>query len=178
VCWDTIGAFDDMLLIVKMLDEATNIELQHCLLDLIELLSAEESNLHQLLDKTFVGSIIKYASLAHLNPDQIGNVLARLTSNVLAIKSGEDSGPMTSQRPPPKQGNGHGEDSQKDPAQRPRSLWIPDDFACPRVWFVAPSMPSSLGALPPVQSRRGPFRVSEIMEMLDRSVLQTRLGPI
>ena len=177
VCWDTIGAFDDMLLIVKMLDEATNIELQHCLLDLIELLSAEESNLHQLLDKTFVASIIKYASLAHLNPDQIGNVLARLTSNVLAIKSGEDSGPMTSQRPPPKQGNGQGEDSQKDPAQRPRSLWIPDDFACPRVWFVAPSMPSSLGALPPVQSRRGPFRVSEIMEMLDRSVLLTHLGP-
>ena len=174
VCWDSIGAFDDMLLIVKMLDEATNIELQHCLLDLIELLSAEESNLHQLLDKTFVASIIKYASLAHLNPDQIGNVLARLTSNVLTIKCGEVSGPPGSQGTSPKQSNvqGQGEGSQKDPAQRPRSLWIPDDFACPRVWFVAPSMSSSLGALPPVQSRRGPFRVSEIMEMLDRLVQQ------
>ena len=36
-----------------------------------------ELNVLQLLDKGFVDLIIKYASLAHVNPDQIGNALAR-----------------------------------------------------------------------------------------------------
>ena len=37
----------------------------------------------------FVCSLLcRYASLAHLNPDQIGNVLARATTNVLMIKNG------------------------------------------------------------------------------------------
>ena len=59
VCHDVIGGFDDMLLIVKLLDEALNMELQHCLIDLLELLSSDHSNLLQLLDKSFVDSIIK-----------------------------------------------------------------------------------------------------------------------
>ena len=59
VCHDIIGGFDDMLLIVKLLDEALNMELQHCLIDLLELLSSDHSNLLQLLDKSFVDSIIK-----------------------------------------------------------------------------------------------------------------------
>jgi hypothetical protein len=140
---------------MKLLDEASNIELQHCLLDLLELLSAEESNLHQLLDKSFVGSMIKSASLAHLNPDQIGNVLARLTSTVLLLKTGQKSSEIAPTR------------AVNDP-KRPWSLWIPDDYACPRVWFVAPFEQSGLGSLPPVQLQRGPFRVSEIMDMLER----------
>ena len=48
-----------MLLIVKLLDEALNMELQHCLIDLLELLSSDHSNMLQLLDKSFVDSIIK-----------------------------------------------------------------------------------------------------------------------
>ena len=59
VCHDVIGGFDDMLLIVKLLDEALNMELQHCLIDLLELLSSDHSNMLQLLDKSFVDSIIK-----------------------------------------------------------------------------------------------------------------------
>ena len=61
----------------------------------MELLSLEESNLQQLLDKEFVNRIIKYASLAHLNPDQIGNVLARATSNVLMLKDASDASPSS-----------------------------------------------------------------------------------
>ena len=161
VCWDYIGSFDDMLLIVKILDEAENMELQHCLLDLIELLSSEESNLNQLLDKQFLASLIKYASLAHLNPDQIGNVLARLTNNVLMLKESEEKeiqGVRGSSPVPARQ---------SDP-KRPRTLWIPDDISCPRVWFTAPNVPSSLGSLPPVESQKGPYRVSELMDMLTR----------
>ena len=164
VCWDYIGSFDDMLLIVKILDEAENMELQHCLLDLIELLSSEESNLNQLLDKEFLASLIKYASLAHLNPDQIGNVLARLTNNVLMLKESEEKEKemqgVRGSNPVPAR-------IQSDP-KRPRTLWIPDDISCPRVWFIAPNVSSALGSLPPVESQKGPYRVSELMDMLTR----------
>ena len=46
-------------------------ELQHCLIDLMETMCLEPYNVHQLLDKEFVNCMIKYASLAHLNPDQV-----------------------------------------------------------------------------------------------------------
>ena len=204
VCWDSIGIFDDMLLIVKMLDEANNIELQHCLLDFLELLSTEENNLLQLLDENFVNSIIKYASLAHLNPDQIGNVLARLTNNVLMIKSEEvknnsQASPTSSSSSSSSSTVFHTQNEntnnnnsikkkdnniknqnishvqQKQPVQsRSLSLWLPDDLSCPSVWFVAPPVPQGRGmgirSLPPVHTQKGPFRVSELKEMLDRYV--------
>ena len=158
VCRDIIGGFDDMLLIVRMLDQATNMELQHAILDFMELLSREETNLHQLLQKEFVDRIIKYASLAHLNPDQIGNVLARATSNVLMLKDAADS-KKADFRP-----EGSEPVSDEDMVNRhKRSVWVPDDFACPKVWFIAPS-----GVIPPPQNKqRGPFHVSEILDLLN-----------
>lgn len=96
VCKDIIGEFDDMLLTFRILDQASNLELQHCLIDLIEQLSWDENNLYQLLDKSVVDALFKFASLAHLNPDQIGNVLARATGNVLMIKDQPSSGASNS----------------------------------------------------------------------------------
>jgi hypothetical protein len=90
VCRDIIGSFDDMLLIVRMLEKAANMELQHCMIDLLEVLCLSPANVLQLLDKEFVNIIIKYATLAHINPDQIGNVLARATANVLLLKDASD----------------------------------------------------------------------------------------
>ena len=86
VCRDIIGGFDDMLLIVRMLEKAANMQLQHCMIDLMEVLCLNSSNVLQLLDKEFVNIIIKYVTLAHINPDQIGNVLARATANVLLLR--------------------------------------------------------------------------------------------
>ncbi len=77
VCADMIGPFDDTMLAVDILEQSEHLELQHCLFELLDQLSRVELNLHQMLDKNFVDLIIKYASLAHVNPDQIGNVLAR-----------------------------------------------------------------------------------------------------
>ena len=51
-----------MMLTLKMLEQSYNMELQHCLLDLLNTLSLVDMNLHQLLDQDFVDSIIKYAS--------------------------------------------------------------------------------------------------------------------
>jgi hypothetical protein len=101
VCRDIIGSFDDMLLIVRMLEKAANMELQHCMIDLLEVLCLNPANVLQLLDKEFVNIIIKYVTLAHINPDQIGNVLARATANVLLLKdsSDADSSPAKSSEP-------------------------------------------------------------------------------
>lgn len=166
VCRDIIGVFDDMLLIVRMLDQASNMELQHCLLDLMELLSLEEGNLHQLLDKEFVDRIIKYASLAHLNPDQIGNILARATSNTLMLKDGsahDDSSTYTNANNA-NDGNIEQISGDREKTQlHKRSLWVPDDIACPKIWFVAPG-----GTLPPpIQVQKGPYRVTELLSLID-----------
>jgi hypothetical protein len=154
-------------------------ELQHCLLDLLELLAKDTSNLHQLIDQEFVNVVIKYASLAHLNPNQIGNVLARATNNTLMLKdaplgssaAGSDSEaprtPVSARNPYSPYQDETPVDAETNRQRLKRSLWVPDDFACPRVWFVAPS-----GALPPpLTLRKGPFRVSELMTMLDRGDL-------
>lgn len=51
--------------------------------------------------------------------------------------------------------------------RRRRSLWVPDDAACPRIWFVAP--PTTV--LPPsTATQRGPFRVTELLDMVERQV--------
>ena len=50
-----------------------------------------------------------------------------------------------------------------------RSMWIPEDIACPKVWFVAP--PGQIP--PPDQVQKGPFRVSELINMLDIGSLES-----
>ena len=92
VCQEKIGPFDDMMLVVDLLDQAHDLELQHVLLLFLEQLSENEENLLQLLDISFVDVIIKYASLAHLNPEQIGNLLTRGTKLENKIVHLEDMG--------------------------------------------------------------------------------------
>jgi hypothetical protein len=169
VCKDIIGTFDDMLIIVRMLEQATNLELQHCLLDLLVELSADNANLHFLLDRKFVKSIIRYASLAHINPDQIGNVLARATTNMLMIRDGAESG---EQSPAPGAAAAaranipaeEGVDEEELARKRKRSLWVPEDITCPKTWYAAPKGQYP----PPKQAQRGPFRVSELLQEFDQ----------
>ena len=162
ICRDIIGVFDDMLLIVRMLDQATNMELQHSILDLMELLSLEEGNLYQLLDREFVDRILKYSSLAHLNPDNIGNVLARATNNVLMLKDANDDGSSVLDIP-------YKQTETDDINNLRRTMWVPDDFSCPRIWFLAPS-----GVIPPpAKNQRGPFRVSEILDQMNSQLIDS-----
>lgn len=173
VCADLIGTFDDMLIVVRMLEQASNMELQQYLLDMISILSQDSSNLSQLLDKAFVNTMIKYVTLAHINPDQIGNALARATANVLMIKDSStayaDSGSSDDAMAAAAAGGGGGVGvggggsprSEEDIAkQARRSMWVPDDAACPKVWFAAPP-----GKAPPAkQLQKGPYRVSELLD--------------
>jgi len=174
---DRIGHFDDMMLTVRMLEQSKDMELQHSLLDLLETLSITDANLHQLLDTDFVDVIIKYAALAHLNPDQIGNVLARATKSSLMIKDGsagsENGGASSGNVFTPGADGGNSSAGSAMSAedeelrQLKRNMWIPDDIACPKVWFVAPS-----GQIPPPQqSQKGPYRISELILLIDQGVV-------
>jgi curved DNA-binding protein CbpA len=166
VCADIIGSFDDMIILVKMLEQAANLELQQYLFDLLIILSKDQTNLLQLLEKTFVNIMVKYVSLAHINPDQIGNVLARATANVLMITSSEKDGfSSSSSQVDNSTGNTNQEKSEEEVSKQFRkSLWVPDDFACPKVWFVAPPR-STLP--PPKLDQKGPYRVSELLDEIE-----------
>lgn len=165
-----VGNFDDMMIIVRILEQVTNMELQHCMIDFLEELTMDPSNLTQLLDREFVASIIRFASLAHLNPDQIGNMLARATSNPLMLTDstlGSSSGACASSNISPSVDL----TEEQTMNRRKRELWVPHDNGCPQLWFVA-SPQSSLP--PPVLSQMGPYRVSDILRLLDESVISPK----
>ena len=88
----------------------------------------------QLLDKEFVDIAIKYCSLAHLNPDQIGNMLARATASPLLIKDGGSA--LGTPSGDSAIGQGNSSEEQKINRMK-RSLWVPDDEGCPKIWFIA-----------------------------------------
>lgn len=165
-CHDIIGEFDDMMLIIKMLARCDNLELQHCLIDLINSLTSEPSNALQLLDREFVEVIIKYASLAHLNPDGIGNLLAQATAQVLMLTNdaGRTTANMsTSGDRTTSEVLGISLSADETTRMQMRSSWVPADGACPKTWFVAPP-----GIIPPPQNKqRGPFRVSDLVKLFD-----------
>ena len=170
VCCDLVGTFDDTLIVVRILEEAKDMELNHYVLDFLVILSKVEENLEQLLDREVIEMMLKYASLSHLNPDQIGNALARATANTLMIEdTSEPSRDRASgyTKSAAASANLSAEDmaSEEDKINKhKRAVWIPQDDACPRTWYTAPKgqMP------PPVALQRGPFKVSQMMEMLER----------
>lgn len=176
VSGDSIGTFDDVMLIVRLLEQAGDVELQHCLLDLLESLSVHDSNLLQLLEKDFISMMLRYSALGHLNPDQIGNVLARATLNVRLLTDGQDPS-SPSQQEPVEESGVDAEDADENREQRTElsgkhvSMWAPDDAACPRTWFVADPTAT---LPPPLTAQRGPFRVTELVGMAKRGNLSER----
>lgn len=159
VCSDIVGTFDDAMIVVYLLQDSKEMELQHYILDLLVILSNHKLNLEQLLNKDFISIMLRFASLAHLNPDQIGNALARNTIHNLLLKDKDD----TSDEPIVLNDSGESSVVQSEVKADRFTLWVPDDAACPKVWFLAP-----LGEIPPPPNRqKGPFRVSELLDMLN-----------
>ena len=161
-CQSMMGSFDDMPLLVRMMDESEFVDVQHHLLELIYAMSTEEINLEQLLEREIINIFLKFAALSHLNPDQIGNMLARMTRTLLLEDAKHDE----------LRANLEAHDTIDDEANtRGNSLsaWIPDDSECPSVWYIAP--PNT--ALPPAsQSARGPYKVNELRGMIDNNQIQ------
>ena len=134
-------------------------------------------NLEQLLDKDFVNLGVRYASLAHLNPDQIGNILARATGTALALKydssfTNNNTNTTTSNYYIDQNMSGGGGGAGSRSEDRKRSLWIPDDAACPCMWFVA-SIDQCQGVFPPPsEAQIGPLLVSTLMERVESGDIQ------
>jgi hypothetical protein len=170
LCKDAIGHFDDMMISVRMLERASNMELQHWLLVLLEQLTMDPSNLEQLLDRDFVELAVGFASLAHLNPTQIGNMLARAANQQLLLQatSATASVPLASTSPPApterKSDSQRALEPTSGDSERKRALWVPQDSSCPPMWFVAPP---AAGQLPPAETQLGPFLVSELIAQVD-----------
>ena len=169
VCKSTIGSFDDMMIMIRMLEQVKNMELQHSMIDFLEQLTMDQANLVQLLDREFVDIAIKYISLAHLNPEQIGNMLARVTAEPLRIK---DIKPDTSDGNPTNNSIGSNYQAgsenintlEQQGIRLKRSLWVPDDSLCPAIWLIVPGN----SVLPPPPSiQKGPYRVSELLQLID-----------
>jgi hypothetical protein len=175
VCKDIIGTFDDTIIVVHLLSEAKDMELNHYIMDFLVILSQVEANLEQLLDRDFIELMLKYASFAHLNPDQIGNALARATGKTLLIENAsEGSVPLYRKSAAAVAASVESSDEEKSQMVK-NSMWIPADDACPRIWYTAPRGPIP----PPVSSQRGPFRVSQLLDMVKSGEIsgETLLAP-
>ena len=154
-CQDLMKTFDDMLLLIRMMYASPYIDMQHYLLILIDMMSMNECNLEQLLDREVINTFLKFTSLSHLNPDQIGNMLARIMKRTLLIEDGEDVNTKTTLEIV--------DIVEMVPTQAtncsPITAWIPDDSDSPRIWLVVP--PNT--TLPPTNDDiRGPYKVSEL----------------
>lgn len=167
VCHDRIGVFDDAMIVVYLLRDTKEMELQHYLLDMLITLTLQDSNLEQMLNKDFVEIMLKFSALSHLNPDQIGNALARATTSQLMIKDG-DAGAQPPTVTATFSGLENVDEVEEAKFVRERNtLWVPDDAGCPRTWYLAPP-----GEIPPPQKKqKGPFRISEILDLIQNSAI-------
>ena len=167
VCHDLIGSFDDTMIIVKMLETVKDMELNHYILDLLIILTKNEENMEQLLDNDFITLILKYVSLSHLNPDQIGNALARATANTLMLEDASPHDDQDQYTPSMTVGGSTDMDlTEEERINKAKFLaWIPEDDMCPQVWYTAPRGPIP----PPLLDQRGPFKVTTLLEMYKKN---------
>lgn len=151
-----IGPFEDAILIVRYMSSTSSIETQHRLLDLLAtVLGVDKSehddnryeiaeipeNAEQLLNIESISQLCQFVAWGHTNRDQIGNILTR-SLNAGAIPMITDKSTSESVR-----GVRHDE---------------PFDTTCPPLWYVA-----TTGRIPPpVDSIRGPFRLSDLIRMM------------
>lgn len=162
---NTIGAFPDVMILIRSMASTRSIETQHRLLSLLATIlgvqkdeNGDEStinvqeNAEQLLNTESIEQLCQFVAWGHTNGVQVGNLMASVLgteyshSGKAMLTDGSDMNP---------QGNHSASPVQKmDPAL---------DASCPPVWFVA-----STGRIPPPpETIRGPFRVSQLQKMME-----------
>jgi hypothetical protein len=163
----TIGPFTDVLILVRSMASTRNVETQHRLLGLLATVlgvSGDENdgrysvadvpeNAEQLLNLDSISQLCQCVAWGHTNDDQVGNILSRAVSagisNKAMITDGTTAGPQ-----------GIGEKQSTVPN-------VAKDAFCPPIWFVT----SSGRIPPPVESITGPFRVSDLNNMMQNGDL-------
>lgn len=155
-----IGPFTDVLILVRSMASTRSVETQHRLLGLLATVLGVSGNgkderyniadipenAEQLLNVDSISQLCQFVAWGHTNGDQVGNLLSRILSVGMngraMLTDGTNSGP--------------------EQANDPTST-VAGDGACPPVWFIA-----STGRIPPPpESIRGPFRVSDLMKMME-----------
>jgi DnaJ family protein C protein 13 len=159
----TIGAFPDVMILIRSMVSTRSIETQHRLLGLLATIlgvqkdeNGDENranipeNAEQLLNSESIKQLCHFVAWGHTNGVQVGNLMTRVlnserTHSGLAMLT--DGNPM---RP---EGEGGIDDAGNA---------VPD-ASCPALWFIA-----STGRVPPpAESIRGPYRVSELQKMME-----------
>ncbi|GMI07357.1 hypothetical protein TrLO_g7538 [Triparma laevis f. longispina] len=168
---NTIGNFEDVMILVRSMALTTSVETQHRFLSLLAVLlgvtkdeelnakvGVNSGNAEQLLNSESITQLSQYVAWGHVNGAQIGNMLGRASVGENMLTDGTDVGP---------QGYANPKGTAPADADAPRK---PADSACPKVWFVAPA-----GSIPPPANKiRGPFRVSELRQFMDTGDLHPR----
>lgn len=156
-----IGPFTDVLILVRSMASTNSVETQHRLLGLLATVLGVRGddkderyntvdvpeNAEQLLNLDSISQLCQFVAWGQTNGIQVGNVLSRMLTTEMKgramLTDGTDAGPEAVNAPTLSNDEG--------------------DTSCPPVWFVA-----STGKIPPPpESIRGPFRVSELLKMME-----------
>jgi hypothetical protein len=157
------------MILVHSMASTKNTETQHRLLGLVATLlgvSADEDrhgkisipeNAEQLLNVESIGQLCQFVAWGHTNGEEVGNLLSTMLGEAerqrTMITDGTSVGP-----------GGVGDSDQNGTSPETE---IASDRFCPPVWFI-----SSTGRTPPPpETIRGPFRVSELMSMIQSGSL-------
>lgn len=154
-----IGPFTDVMIIVRTMSSTRSIETQHRLLKLLAVILGVRTdgdnsnfadipeNAEQLLNSESIGQLCQFVAWAHTDSSQTSNSLSR------ALSLGTKNALLTS---------GTDATSSTEPAVPGSS-----DLVCPPVWYVA----STAKIPPPPEKVRGPFRLSNLRQMIDAGTL-------
>lgn len=160
-----IGAFTDAMMLVHSMNSTKSIETQHRLLGLLatvlgvvrnegddEFANIPE-NAEQLLNAVSIGQLCQFVAWGHTQDENVGNLLTRALSasagGKAMITDGSGAGP---------EGSCITDEAESNVAA---------DSSYPRVWFVA-----STGKVPPPSELiRGPFRLSELVLLMNEGNL-------
>lgn len=153
------------MVLVKSMASTKSIETQHRLLGLLAtLLGVSDNegltkgadvpeNAEQLLNPESIGQLCQFVAWGHTNGDQIGNILARVLDQSAKARAMLTDG--SEARP------------DGDPNSKPSTQETSSDTNCPAIWFVA----STSKVPPPSDLVKGPFRVSDLVELMSSGEL-------
>ena len=167
---DRIGAWPDIMIMVRSMASTKNVETQHRLLGLVATLlgvSSDEDrhgkinipdNAEQLLNVDSIGQLCQFVAWGHTSGAQVGNLM----SSTLHMQ--DLNGSLISS------GSGLGFSSMDPSITIVNSAEVKgDDAYSPAVWFVA----STARNPPPENTIRGPFRISILKSMVQNGDLST-----
>lgn len=151
-----IGPFTDVLILVQTMSSTKSTETQHRLLRLLATVLGNgqtgtskvdvPENAEQLLNTESINQLCQFVAWGHTDRSQIGNILSRSLSAVASkasmITDGTGKGPLGDNK---------------------ATAATTNDSVCPAVWFVA----SSSKVPPKPELVRGPFRLSELVQMME-----------